>query len=151
MLFRSLICLPLHLFFLPRNRAGAGEEASAAADIAEATVPADPPRHAGRAAFRWLAASFALAALLSAALSVHVITLLKDAGLAARDAVLVSALIGPMQVAGRIAEFVFMRRVSPLAVGTLAFVLMAAVWSLLVVAALALGAYHLATQGGSRR
>jgi predicted MFS family arabinose efflux permease len=120
------ICLPLHLFFLPRYRAGAGEGASAAADIAEATVLAEPVRHAGRTAFRWLATSFALAALLSAALSVHLITLLKDSGLAARDAVLASALIGPMQVAGRIAEFFFMRRVSPLAVGTLAFVLMVA-------------------------
>ena len=69
---------------------------------------------------------FALAALLSAALSVHLITLLKDAGLTARDAVLASALIGPMQVAGRIAEFFFMRRLSPVAVGTLAFVLMVA-------------------------
>jgi hypothetical protein len=120
------ICLPLHLVFLPRYRGSADDGASAAAGIAEATVLAEPVRHAGRTAFRWLATSFALAALLSAALSVHLITLLKDAGLTARDAVLASALIGPMQVAGRIAEFFFMRRLSPVAVGTLAFVLMVA-------------------------
>ena len=120
------ICLPLHLLFLPRYRASAGGDGSAGADVAEAAAPAEPARRAGRAAFRWLATSFALAALLSATLSVHVITLLKDAGLGAREAVLASALIGPMQVAGRIVEFFFMRRLSAVAVGTLAFVLMAA-------------------------
>ena len=46
-------------------------------------------------------------------------------GIAARDAVLVGALIGPMQVAGRVMEFAFSDRLRPLAVGTLAFALMA--------------------------
>src|SRR6185312_12298287 len=45
--------------------------------------------------------------------------------LAARDAVLVGALIGPMQVAGRVMEFAFSNRWSPLMVGTLAFTLLA--------------------------
>ena len=46
--------------------------------------------------------------------------------LTARDAVLVSSLIGPMQVVGRIAEFTFAHRLSPLSVGALAFGLMTA-------------------------
>jgi predicted MFS family arabinose efflux permease len=118
------VCLPLHLLLVPARRSAARLEEDLADLVADGAPPAERPVLAGRRAFHWLAAAFALAALLSAALSIHLITLLKDAGLAARDAVLVSALIGPMQVAGRIAEFFFMRRVSPLVVGTLAFALM---------------------------
>ena len=130
-----LVCLPLHLLLLPAHRPGALSEAGVADSAADDASPAERPLRAGRRAFHWLAAAFALAALLSAALSIHLITLLRDAGLAARDAVLVAALIGPMQVAGRIAEFVFMRRVSPLAVGTLAFVLMVAAMAALMLVA----------------
>jgi hypothetical protein len=119
------ICLPLHLR-VPPHRAGTDRESSVAVHTEATASESEPPAPAGRGAFRWLAASFARAALLSAALSVHLITLLKGAGLGAREAVLASALIGPMQVAGRVAEFFFMRRVSPLAVGTFAFVLMVA-------------------------
>ncbi len=46
--------------------------------------------------------------------------------MSARDAVLVGSLIGPMQVAGRVMEFAFGRHLRALAVGTLAFALMAA-------------------------
>ena len=53
------------------------------------------------------------------------IGLLTSSGLTARDAVLVSSLIGPMQVAGRVAEFTFGRHLRPLTVGTLAFGLFA--------------------------
>jgi hypothetical protein len=67
-----------------------------------------------------------LAAFLSSALSAHVIGLLMSSGLTPRDAVLVSSLIGPMQVAGRVAEFAFSGHLRALAVGTLAFGLFAA-------------------------
>ena len=76
--------------------------------------------------FVWLATALALAAFLSSALSAHVIGLLTSSGLTARDAVLVSSLIGPMQVAGRVAEFAFAGHLRPLTVGTLAFGLFAA-------------------------
>jgi hypothetical protein len=89
-----------------------------------ARVPPVPPVHAP-AIFAWLATALALAAFLSSALSAHVIGLLTTSGLSARDAVLVSSFVGPMQVAGRVAEFAFARRVRPLAVGTLAFALLA--------------------------
>ena len=49
------------------------------------------------------------------------IGLLTASGMTARDAVLVSSLIGPMQVAGRVAEFTVGGRLRPLTVGTLAF------------------------------
>jgi hypothetical protein len=43
-----------------------------------------------------------------------------------REAVIVSSLIGPMQVAGRVAEFAFARRFSAIQMGALAFALMTA-------------------------
>jgi len=114
-----LICLPLHLWILPRGP-GAGAHATAAPDAVVAARPAHPD------VFVWLATALALAAFLSSALSAHVIGLLTSSGLTARDAVLVSSLIGPMQVAGRVAEFAFSGHLRPLAVGTLAFGLLAA-------------------------
>ena len=112
------ICLPTHFAMLPRDRG--------------ARVPAAPPRPTPSAppppssgVYAWLAVAIALAAFLSSALSAHVIGLLAASGLAVRDAVIVSSLIGPMQVAGRVVEFAIGNRVRPLTVGTLAFVLFA--------------------------
>ena len=69
--------------------------------------------------FVWLATALSLAAFIGSAIAAHLITLLTATGLSARDAVLVGSLIGPMQVAGRIMEFAFNRRVRALAVGAL--------------------------------
>ena len=113
------VCLPLHLWILP---AGPG-------DVSHASTPEDTsaaPRPSHPAVFLWLATALSLAGFLSSALSAHVIGLLTSSGLTARDAVLVSSLIGPMQVAGRVAEFAFSGHLRPLAVGTLAFGLFAA-------------------------
>lgn len=111
-----LVCLPLHLRFAPAG--------------ARAAAPPPVPERAGHSAtggtFAWLAAAFALAAFLASAISAHLVVLLAAGGLAARDAVLVGALIGPMQVAGRAMEFAFSHRWPPLAVGTFAFALLAA-------------------------
>ena len=98
-----LVCLPLHLWILPP---GPGKVPHGAAhpdaNGRAATRDAGPCSSGSRRAL-------ALAAFLSSALSAHVIGLLTSSGLTARDAVLVSSLIGPMQVAGRVAEFAFAR------------------------------------------
>ena len=109
------VCLPLHLRFVP-----------AAAVAAPARIAAhDGATPAGaRGAFVWLATALALAAFLASGVAAHLVVLLAAGGLAARDAVIVGALIGPMQVAGRAMEFVFSHRFSPLAVGTFAFALL---------------------------
>lgn len=110
------VCLPLHLAFVPRTH---GTPAR--------TTGIDPEPHGrphGGAVFAWLATALALAAFLGSAIAAHLIDLLTASGLSARDAVLVGALIGPMQVAGRVMEFTFGRRLRALAVGTLAFALM---------------------------
>jgi hypothetical protein len=120
------VCLPLHLGFVPAHAAGTASGAAIAVGADAAPSVAEARRSAGRGSYVWLAAAFSLAAFLAATLSAHLIALLKAADLTARDAVLVSSLIGPMQVVGRIAEFTFARRLSPLAVGALAFGLMTA-------------------------
>ena len=121
------VCLPLHLVFVPRFGTTAatphGLEESAETP---ASAPSAPQRTSSRSAYVWLAAAFSVASFLSAALSAHLIALLKTAGLTAKEAVLVSSLIGPMQVAGRIAEFSFAHRLTALQVGALAFALMTA-------------------------
>lgn len=117
-LLHLVVCLPLHLFVVPRNGPLRRAEASAAA----AVEPMAPDR--GRV-FAWLATALALASFLGSALSAHLMGLLTASGLTMREAVLVGALVGPMQVAGRIMEFLFLRRLAPLAVGTLAFAVLA--------------------------
>jgi predicted MFS family arabinose efflux permease len=112
------ICLPLHLFLVPR----VAPHAAAREDVHATTAAAG----ARGAAFAWLATALALAAFMGTAIAAHLIDLLTATGLSARDAVLVGSLIGPMQVAGRIMEFAFGRHLRALAVGTLAFTLMAA-------------------------
>jgi predicted MFS family arabinose efflux permease len=125
------VCLPLHAWFVPPHAGGVADapDRNAQTTIAPA---AEAPRAASGAAYHALAWAFAAAAFLSATLSAHLIALLKSAGLTPGDAVLVSSLIGPMQVAGRIAEFSFARRLSALSVGALAFVLMTAALTCLV-------------------
>lgn len=114
----ALICLPLHAFFVPGP--------SVHVVVAPQEQAAHTPKHpAGGSTFVWLATALALATFISSALSAHLIGLLTKSGIAARDAVLIGSLIGPMQVAGRIMEFAFTRHVRALAVGTLAFSLMA--------------------------
>ena len=120
------VCLPLHLASVPARALGAAADAGATVGADGFVGLAAPRRIANRASYVWLAAAFSVAAFLSATLSAHLIALLKAGGFTARDAVLVSSLIGPMQVLGRIAEFTFARRVSPLSVGALAFGLMTA-------------------------
>ena len=113
-----LVCLPLHLLLVPRTEL--------ARPVAVTTqVPTDTPQGNG-AVFAWLATALSLAAFMGTAMAAHLIDLLTATGLTARDAVLVGSLIGPMQVAGRVMEFAFGRHLRALAVGTLAFALMAA-------------------------
>ena len=111
-----LVCLPIHALAVPAGRH---------APAAHAAPDDRPPAHAS-ASFWWLATALSLAAFIGSAIAAHLIGLLTATGLAARDAVLIGSLIGPMQVAGRIMEFAFNRHVRAIAIGTLAFALMVA-------------------------
>ncbi len=114
-----LVCLPLHWWLLPAHHVEAAthDPAAASGDPAAASSPAAVD-------YAWLAAAFALMTFVSSALLIHLITLLKSAGLSAKDAVFIAALIGPMQVVGRILEFTVARNIRPVTIGTVSFVLM---------------------------
>ena len=113
-----LLCLPVHALCVPRS-------ARAIAATAAATVMQTASASPVSAAFIWLAVAMSLLSFLTAAISAHLMTLLTSTGLAARDAVLVGTMIGPMQVAGRLVEYGAARNVASTATGTFAFALMA--------------------------
>jgi hypothetical protein len=105
------VCLPIHALVVPRARplAHAIDSAPAAA-----RVVAD-------ARLRALAAAFAIATFVQGIIAVHLIPLLTQAGLTPGQAVTISMLVGPMQVAGRVVELALARRVRPVRVGAAAF------------------------------
>ena len=107
-------CLPLHL------RLGR--------DAARAPVRADAPRDSHtlteairHPAFWKLALAFSANVFIFSALAVHLIPLLQSLGHAAGTAVLLAALVGPMQVAGRIGERTLAREAAPQVVGRFVF------------------------------
>src|SRR5262249_28062249 len=73
-----------------------------------------------------LATAFALNAFVFSALSAHMILLMRGIGVSASDAVWIAALIGPMQVLGRVIEITARRRLRPTTVGIIAFALLVA-------------------------
>jgi predicted MFS family arabinose efflux permease len=115
--FHVFLCLPIHLFFVPRHQAPAKAEGPAAAP-----APASPALRDPR--LLWLTASFAIATFVFGVIAVHLIPLLTSAGLTPAQAVTVSMLVGPMQVAGRVIELGLSNRVRAVTVGIVAFSLM---------------------------
>jgi predicted MFS family arabinose efflux permease len=101
-----LLCLPAHLWLLPRTPPPA--------------APAPPPpapedAQADRRAMALLGFTFAATWFTSTAMATHLPALLIGMGASAAAALAAAALIGPAQVAARVAEFALMRRVGPLA------------------------------------
>jgi len=90
----------------------AGGPMAAAGDVAAANATPEPPRYAAAL----LSLVFALAWFVNTAMAAHLPTVIQAAGGTLALAVAVGALVGPAQVAGRLFEFGFLRRVSPLAV-----------------------------------
>lgn len=110
------LCLPIHLLFVPKHsRITRGDEPHPPAESSPGL--ADPR-------LRWLTLSFAVATFIFAVIAVHLISLLTTAGLTQAQAVSISMLVGPMQVAGRIIELGFAGRVRAVTVGVVAFSLM---------------------------
>lgn len=109
-----VLCLPLHLL-LGRDQERAPVHASAGAR--DSTL-AEALRHG---AFWKLALAFSANSFIFSALSVHLIPLLRDFGHSVAFAVLISTLIGPMQVAGRIGERTLARNAAPQTVGKFTF------------------------------
>ncbi len=105
-----LLGLPLNWFLLPRPTAR-GPEAVAA----DKPVPIDKP-------MLLLAAAFASAWIVTAAMAAHCPRILEAAGASATEAIAAAALIGPSQVAARLLEAGFLSRFHPLVSARLATV-----------------------------
>jgi len=120
-----VLCLPLHLTFIPPG-AGATHGTAGAAEGRGSLPPSKR-----RSAFVWLAIAFALNGFIVSVLTVHLITVLQGKGLSLATAVWVGTFFGPMQVTGRLIEFAIGRRFPSRSVGIAAL-------SLLVVALLVL-------------
>ncbi len=108
-LFNLVVCAPVHAFFLPAPARKKTSPHRAGDDKDEAQGPKPGARSlasiVGSRAFCMLAIAFTANMLAFSSLSVHLIPLLVEKGFSASDAVWLAALIGPMQVAGRIAEY----------------------------------------------
>ena len=103
--FNFLICAPLHALLLPpspRRPPAAAHGAGGGAKHAVGPALGDIVR---TRSFLMLAVAFTANMLAFSALSVHLIPLLHEKGFSAADAVMLAALVGPMQVAGRIWEY----------------------------------------------
>jgi predicted MFS family arabinose efflux permease len=99
-----VLALPLNRFFLPATAPLAGAHRE----------------HAARVSWRpyremlLLAFVFAAAWFVTGAMAAHLPALLERAGASATEAIAAAALVGPAQVAARLAEFALLRRVHPL-------------------------------------
>jgi predicted MFS family arabinose efflux permease len=113
-LLNFVVCAPLHWWVLPGNSGGGR---------ARMTGPAVPGafRAALRApVFYLLTIAFTGNALVFSATQVHLMSMLQEKQLSAASAALVGAMIGPMQVTGRVLELAFASRLSASTVGILA-------------------------------
>ena len=81
--------------------------------------------------FILVAAAFAAYAFVPSGLSAHLLAIFGRAGIDAATVVAIGALFGPAQVAARICEFVFARRIHPLNVARFAVGMLLAAFALL--------------------
>lgn len=117
-LLNLLICLPMHALLVPAS----GSERAARRTPLDRTFALDTTFRSRT--FWLLAVAFTANMLAFAALSVHLIPLLGERGLSGSVAVSLAALVGPMQVAGRVVEYTLGRRVSVFRSGLVALALL---------------------------
>ena len=113
-LVQLLACLPLHLW-LGRDAPRQPLPTGAARD---SHTLAEAIRHPS---FWKLALAFSVNFFIFSALAAHLIPLLQSLGHSAGTAVLLAALVGPMQVAGRLGERTLARDAAPQVVGRFVF------------------------------
>jgi MFS family permease len=113
-LMNLVVCAPLHWWALPREAPGSR---------------ARPARGPGSAVFRsalrtplfyLLTIAFTGNSLVFSATQVHLMSMLQAKQMSAAQAALVGAMIGPMQVTGRVLELAFASRLSASTIGLLA-------------------------------
>ncbi|MCO6416094.1 MFS transporter [Siccirubricoccus sp. KC 17139] len=117
----NMACATLHWLFLPDRPAsdGGGQHAAAAAGEGSLGEILRQP------SFWWLGGSMLLMASVSASMAVHLVPALSSKDMSAGTALAVAALMGPMQVAGRLLERTVARRAPLRAVGIAAMAIVA--------------------------
>lgn len=116
------LCVPMHAMLHAGVRGDTPRVEKTAREARDYTL-----REAVRDPVFWrLAFAFSTNMFVFSAMSVHLIPMLQRFGHSAGTAVLVSALIGPMQVAGRLAEMTFARHMQPQNVGKFTFAILPA-------------------------
>ena len=134
-ILQLLLCLPLHLLLdrerAPRVPVGTSTSAST---IAAAPAAADfTLRQALRhPAFWMLAAALALNQFIFSGLSVHLIRILQGFGHPVASVVVMSSLIGPALVGGRVLEMTVARGVGPQILGRVCFAMLPAAMLLVI-------------------
>jgi predicted MFS family arabinose efflux permease len=122
----ALIAAPLNGLALPRERAEIRSHQAEAA-VSVSSVPLPPKGWP----FFLVAAAFAAYAFVPSGLSAHLLAIFGRAGIDAASVVAIGALFGPAQVAARIGELVFARRIHPLVVARFAVAVLLAAFALL--------------------
>ena len=130
----AFIAAPLLAFALPRMRAAPAARLDGATPARGALFP---PK--GRP-FLLVATAFAAYAFVPSGLSAHLLAIFGRAGIDPASVVAIGALFGPAQVAARIGELIFARRLHPLYVARGAIALLLAAFALLALAGLSLSA-----------
>lgn len=110
-----LVALPLHLWVAPRREAVRPMQQARRGEVTLARP---------MLAFGLLAATYSLFSLLSWGIPIQMIPLFEDMGMGPVTAVAVAALFGPAQVASRIGDLVFGRRIRVTTLGIASAVLM---------------------------
>ena len=115
-LINLVVCIPLHWFVLPggaSRKLETGIGTPTRTSLALHDVLRDP-------SFYLLCAAFTANALVLSAMAVHMLPMLGEKGLTPLQAAAVGAMVGPMQVAGRLVEMFFGRRYRAVHVGLVA-------------------------------
>ena len=105
------LALPIYVFVLPREPQRRKDQATVLAPAEPAPIQIEAPR---RGVFLMLAVALTLASMISAVLSVHLLTILQDQGASLAGAVSLGALVGPAQVGARAVELAIARHHHPI-------------------------------------
>jgi MFS family permease len=120
----ALVAAPLHAFALPRERDD---------PTGQSTGPLAPQKVIPAKGWTFLvvAAAFAAYAFVPSALSAHMLAIFGRLGLEPGVVIAIGALFGPSQVAARLCEFIFARKVHPIMIARFAVGLLIAAFLLL--------------------
>jgi hypothetical protein len=124
----ALIAAPLHAFALPRTIAARADPQARLEGAPPVPSVVLPPKGWP---FVLVAFAFAAYAFVPSGLSAHLLAIFGRAGIDAASVVAIGALFGPAQVAARIGELLFARRIHPLGVARFAVGMLLAAFALL--------------------